>query len=829
MARKQIVLTTDTVANMISKINTMGTHVGDLDGLNAGVPLDSDVVQVLNALYDSIGDYDLALNTDAQTLKGGINELQDSIGYGGLNTANTTLIGGINDLRDSLDSAAANIMELNSDRDSDEANIMQLNSDRDSDEANIMTLNSNRDSAAAAMNQLMLDRDSDEANIMQLNQDRDSAAAVMNQLMQDRDSDDGKAQELDSNQTFLLHVIGTGVNTLSSYDQATQTYSGDITTFDDSISDKSGIVPAINDIQGQITQIKAAAGLSEGNVGSLSNLQDPIEGASVVASINLLRDSVQAMQDSLNVGGLTIDQNQIGTSTGVLSLHDGAVGNDAGTVFAKFEKYKDSDLKISGGDAGTTAIIIADSSVTVEGNLRVRGTTTTVNSETITVDDNILELNSNTAATPTENGGIEINRGSSTNAQLIWNEGTDSWQAGLSGSLKGLVLKGDIAPVATAMIQDDAVTNAKLRNSAEYSVIGKATSGAGAPADIALAANSFLGRSGTGNVAGTTLSNNSVIGKAGTNPAGTVSVGSNNVLGRVASGDLGGITIDNNHISASAGIVNSKLANSSITVNSVTIALGGSGTIDIAGGIDSLGAVSGIITAGVGGNESPIVSPQDYGLDDSSQAIIIGHHPELVNPASDNLPARSVLIGWHAGSKSDEAADNDGQLHNVMVGYLAGYNNDAREITALGAEAMGGGSLTSADGHTAVGYKALYETSTSTNNVGIGNLAGAEITSGGSNVAIGYRSGPGNAGGSAQQNVFIGADAGKDGTTGTNNTVLGYNAQKSGATANNEFTFGNASVTKWRFPGVSLECTTKTFIYASDGSTVLRTFLTGTS
>ena len=807
MARKQIVLTTDTVANMISKINTMGTHVGDLDVLGPGVPVDSDVVQVLNALYDSIGNYDLALNTDAQTLKGGINELQDSIGYGGLNTANQTLIGGINDLRDSLDSAAANIMQLNSDRDSDEANIMQLNSDRDSDEANIMTLNSDRDSAAAAMNQLMLDRDSDELNIMQLNQDRDSAATVMNQLMQDRDSDDGKAQELDSNQTFLLHVIGTGVNTLGSYNQATQTYSGDITTFDDSISDKSGIVPAINDIQGQITQIKAAAGLSEGNVGSLSNLQDPIEGASVVASINLLRDSVQAMQDSLNVGGLTIDQNQIGTSTGVLSLHDGSVGNDAGTVFAKFEKYKDSDLKISGGDAGTTAIIIADSSVTVEGNLRVRGTTTTVNSETITVDDNILELNSNTAATPTENGGIEINRGSSTNAQLIWNEGTDSWQAGLSGSLKGLVLKGDIAPVATAMIQDDAVTNAKLRNSAGFSVIGKATTGAGDPADIAISGNSVLARAGTGNLA-------------------SLSVSDDRVLGRDGTGNLGGITIDNNHISASAGIVNSKLANSSITVNSVEISLGASGTIDIAGGIDSLGAVSGIITAGVGGNASPIPV---HAAEDSSTTIIMGHHPELVNPTNDNLPARSVLIGWHAGSTSDQDADNDGQLYNVIIGYLAGYNNDARRITAIGADAMGGGSLTSGDGHTAVGYQSLWDTSSASNNTAVGQFAGYHFTSGGFNTAIGYNAGPGTGGGTASTSTFLGYEAGKDGTTGSNNTLIGYNAQKSSDTVSNEFTFGDTNVTKWRFPGVSLECTTKTFIYASDGSTVLRTFLTGTS
>jgi hypothetical protein len=790
MARKQIVLTTDTFANMVSKINTMGTHVGDLDNLDASVPLDSDVVQVLNALYDSIGDYNLALNTDAQTLKGAINELEDSV----------------ETLKADRDSDETNIMQLNTDRDSAAASMNQLMLDRDSDETNIMTLNSDRDSAAANIMQLNSDRDSAAANIVQLNQDRDSAAAIMNQLMQDRDSDDSKVVELDSNQTFLLHALGAGPTNLGTFNTANNTYTGDIELLDDSINDRTSVVGALNDLSSQLSQIRSAAGISDGNIGSLATLQDPIEGATIVASINLLRDSVQAMHDSTHIGGLTLDANRIGTNSGDITLHDG-FGATVGTTFGKFERYKDSDLKISGGDAGTTAIIIADSSVTVEGNLRVKGTTTYVNTETLTVDDNIIELNSNAAATPTENGGIEVNRGNSTNAQLIWNENTDSWQAGLAGTLKGLVLKGDIAPVATAMIQDDAVTDAKLRNSAGFSVIGKATTGAGAPADIAISGNSVLARAGTGNLA-------------------SLSVSGDRVLGRDGTGNLAGITIDNNHISASAGIVNSKLANSSITVNSVEISLGGSGTIDIAGGIDSLGAVSGILTAGTGHNASPIPANAN---EDSSTTIIIGHHPEMYNPTNNNLPARSVLIGWHAGSTPDQDNDNDGQLNNVIIGYDAGTNNDARETTAIGAEALGAGDLTTGDGHTAIGFRALWDVSSSTNNTGVGKNAGGFLTSGSNNVAIGYNSGPGTNGGTAQTSTYLGVEAGSAGTTGSNNTVIGYNAQKSSATASNEFTFGDANVTKWRFPGVSLECTTKTFIYASDGTTVLRTFLTGTS
>lgn len=66
----------------------------------------------------------------------------------------------------------------------------------------------------------------------------------------------------------------------------------------------------------------------------------------------------------------------------------------------------------------------------IDGNLTVSGTTTTVNTETVTIADNIILLNSDATGTPSQNGGIEIERGSSTNVQLRWNEANDYWQVG---------------------------------------------------------------------------------------------------------------------------------------------------------------------------------------------------------------------------------------------------------------------------------------------------------------------------------------------------------------------------------------------------------------
>ena len=71
-----------------------------------------------------------------------------------------------------------------------------------------------------------------------------------------------------------------------------------------------------------------------------------------------------------------------------------------------------------------------DDNLVVTGDLTVSGTATTVNSETVTIADNIIVLNSNVTGTPSENGGIEIERGTSSNKSLIWNETDDKWTVG---------------------------------------------------------------------------------------------------------------------------------------------------------------------------------------------------------------------------------------------------------------------------------------------------------------------------------------------------------------------------------------------------------------
>lgn len=54
-------------------------------------------------------------------------------------------------------------------------------------------------------------------------------------------------------------------------------------------------------------------------------------------------------------------------------------------------------------------------------------------------DDNILVLNKDVSGTPSENAGLEIRRGTSTNAKLLWNETSDHWEIA-SGGTTGRIL-----------------------------------------------------------------------------------------------------------------------------------------------------------------------------------------------------------------------------------------------------------------------------------------------------------------------------------------------------------------------------------------------------
>lgn len=120
-----------------------------------------------------------------------------------------------------------------------------------------------------------------------------------------------------------------------------------------------------------------------------------------------------------------------------------ALRDTGGGITATSFKFANSLVKeVSGGIHLRNLADTAWVDLTVN-NLIIKGTTTTVDSETVTIADNILLLNSNVTGAATENGGIQVERGTTgADASLIWDETTDKWKAGIAGSETEISLVG---------------------------------------------------------------------------------------------------------------------------------------------------------------------------------------------------------------------------------------------------------------------------------------------------------------------------------------------------------------------------------------------------
>ena len=95
-------------------------------------------------------------------------------------------------------------------------------------------------------------------------------------------------------------------------------------------------------------------------------------------------------------------------------------------------KTTNTDLTLTGSGTG---VVRVDDDMTVTGNLTISGTTTTVNTSTLSIADNLIDLNSDvTSGPPSQNAGIRVMRGDDPAVQIRWNETSDKWEITTDGT-----------------------------------------------------------------------------------------------------------------------------------------------------------------------------------------------------------------------------------------------------------------------------------------------------------------------------------------------------------------------------------------------------------
>ena len=172
--------------------------------------------------------------------------------------------------------------------------------------------------------------------------------------------------------------------------------------------------------------------------------------ATIATTLNITGDTgsdgVSLLTETLDFEG----------GTGVTTVaSDDKVTFSIGQAVGTTDNVTFNNVTVNGvlnSDDITATTMTASGHVVVQGNLTVNGTTTTVNSNTVAIGDSIMVLNNDETGTPSENAGIEIERGTSTNVSILWNEGTDYWQINDGSTTSKIMTAGNFAASFTGIL-----------------------------------------------------------------------------------------------------------------------------------------------------------------------------------------------------------------------------------------------------------------------------------------------------------------------------------------------------------------------------------------
>jgi hypothetical protein len=192
-----------------------------------------------------------------------------------------------------------------------------------------------------------------------------------------------------------------------------------------------------------------AGGLITGAAGAdITGTANASVAINIGANVNL---SVSAVNVGNSTSNTVVTQTSVNTGNSTLfttiGQATGLFGNSTVNTFITNSSIRTGNSSVytnvtataltTNGTLSVTGAATFSNNVTVSGDFTVSGTTTFVNTATLNVSDNIIALNTDVAGAPSENAGVEVNRGTSSNVSLIWNESTDRWQISSNTSTFG--------------------------------------------------------------------------------------------------------------------------------------------------------------------------------------------------------------------------------------------------------------------------------------------------------------------------------------------------------------------------------------------------------
>jgi len=157
------------------------------------------------------------------------------------------------------------------------------------------------------------------------------------------------------------------------------------------------------------------------------------DGNSISLNISLGTNNSNILTFDSSSGNFTFNDSDIARTDINETFHQGITVDNGATIDSATitnltnTQFTGSQATIDSANIGTLRVT---GNTTLDGNLTVSGTTTTVNTESITLADNTIVLNSNATGSASEDAGIEVERGDDPNKTLLWDETNDYWSIG---------------------------------------------------------------------------------------------------------------------------------------------------------------------------------------------------------------------------------------------------------------------------------------------------------------------------------------------------------------------------------------------------------------
>jgi hypothetical protein len=322
--------------------------------------------------------------------------------------------------------------------------------------------------------------------------------------------------------------------------------------------------------------------------------------------------------------------------------------NDAGTPVATTWSWLRKDLSVIETDDKVE--ITGD--VDIAGNLYVEGSTITVDAESVVIKDNFIVVNSTDGAATSSTAGLEVERGTSTNVQIRWNESINKWQFTNDGiNYSNIISTLDNGTITSEMIVDNTIVNADINTSAAiaHSKLANATAG-----------QILLGTTTTGVITATTVSGDITINGAGLTAISSAVIVDADInasaaiaISKLASGTSGQIIIAN-----ASGVPTYTTISGDITISNTGVATIVANSVAL--GTDTTGNYVASLVAGTG------VSLLNNTGEGSTPTISIGQSVGTTDTVTFNT-VNASLVGNVTGTVSDISNHEISDLSDVVI------------------------------------------------------------------------------------------------------------------------------------------------------------------